>query len=83
MAVATNPVELYLEYGQRIKARCPATQTIAAELTNDSLGYLPTRQALAHGHYSAMPANIRVGPDGGDRLVQKSLEQLTALFEAD
>ena len=80
LAVATNPFELYLEYGQRIKARCPATQTIAAELTNDCLSYLPTRDALAHGHYSAMPASIRVGPEGGDQLVEQSLDVLESLF---
>lgn len=79
-AVATNPFELYLEYGQRIKARCPATQTIAAELTNDSLSYLPTREALAHGHYSAMPASLRVGPDGGDKLVERSVAALNDIF---
>ena len=83
LAVATNPFELYLEYGQRIKARCPAAQTIAAQLTNDGLSYLPTRDALAHGHYSAMPSNIRVGPDGGDQLVARSIEHLKALFETD
>ncbi len=80
LAVATNPFELYLEYGQRIKARSPAIQTIAAELTNDCLRYLPTRPALAHGHYSAMPSNIRVGPEGGDRLVERSVEHLKRLF---
>lgn len=80
LAVATNPFELYLEYGQRIKARSPATQTIAAELTNDSLGYLPTRDALGHGHYSAMPMDIRVGPAGGDHLVEESIKHLELLF---
>jgi len=83
VAVSTNPFELYLEYGQRIKARCPATQTIAAELTNDCLGYLPTREALAHGHYSAMPSNIRVGPEAGDQLVARSVEHLKALFDTE
>ena len=83
LAVATNPFELFLEYGQRIKARCPATQTIAAQLTNDTLGYLPTREALAHGHYSAMPSNIRVGPDGGDQLVARSIEYLEAIFDVE
>lgn len=83
LAVATNPFELYLEYGQRIKARCPATQTIAAELTNDVLSYLPTRDALTHGHYSAMPASFRVGPDGGDKLVEESLKRLELLFAAE
>ncbi len=79
-AVATNPFELYLEYGQRIKARSRALQTIAAQLTNDGLAYLPTRAGLAHGHYSAMPANIRLGPEGGDQLVEQSLTHLNALF---
>ena len=81
LAVATNPFELYLEYGQRIKGRCPATQTIAAELTNDCLQYLPTREGLAHGHYSAMPSNIKIGPEGGDLLVEESLAHLGRLFE--
>ena len=79
-AVATNPFELYLEYGQRIKARSPAVQTIAAELTNNCLGYLPTRDALGHGHYSAMPMDIRVGPDGGDKLVAESVKYWELLF---
>jgi len=82
-AVATNPFELYLEYGQRIQARSPATQTIIAELTNDILGYLPTREALAHGSYSAMPADIHIGPDGGEQLVERSVALLNTLFETD
>lgn len=81
-AVATNPFELYLEYGQRIKGRSPATQTISAQLTNDSLGYLPTREALAHGHYSAMPADIQIGPEGAGQLVERSLAEIRALFDA-
>ncbi|MBT3377512.1 MAG: hypothetical protein HN742_33010 [Lentisphaerae bacterium] len=80
LAVASNPFELYLEYGQRIKGRCPATQTIAAELTNDCLSYLPTREALAHGHYSAMPASLRVPPEGGDKLVERSVAILNEIF---
>ena len=82
VAVATNPFELYLEYGQRIQARSPATQTITAQLTNDVLGYLPTREALAHGHYSAMPADIHIGPDGGKQLVERSIAELNALFSS-
>ncbi len=80
LAVATNPFELYMEYGQRIKAHSPATQTIAGELANDSMNYLPTREALAHGHYSAMPSHIRLGPDGGDQFVVRSVEHLDTLW---
>ncbi|OQA41363.1 MAG: hypothetical protein BWY52_02596 [Chloroflexi bacterium ADurb.Bin325] len=79
-AVATNPFELYLEYGQRIKARGPAAQTIAAQLSNGGEGYLPTADAMSHGHYSAMPSNIKAGPEGGDLLVSQSLEHLSALW---
>ncbi len=83
MGVASSPFELYLEYGQRIKGRSNATQTITAQLTNDTLGYLPTRAALAHGHYSAMPADICLGAEGGDKLVERSVAELNALFAAD
>lgn len=83
LAVATNPFEMYLEYGQRIKGRSPATQTITAELTNDCLGYLPTREALAHGHYSAMPADVQIGPEGAEQLVERSVAEINALFDSD
>ncbi len=80
VALATNPFELFLEYGQRIKARSPAVQTVVTQLTNDRQHYLPTAEAMKHGHYSAMPSNIRVTPAGGDLLVNFSIEQLRKLW---
>jgi len=53
---------------------------IAAELTdNTETGSKKTplcREIWAHGHYSAMLASIRLNPDGGDRLVEQSLDVL-------
>ena len=47
VAIATNPFELYTDYGVRIKARSPAVQTSVVQLTSDCAAYLPTRRAVA------------------------------------
>jgi len=41
--LATNPFELFLDYGMRIKARSKALQTFVVQLACDSSGYLPTQ----------------------------------------
>ncbi len=45
-AFSTNPFELYIEYGMRIKARSKAEYTFTAQLTEASGGYLPTPFAV-------------------------------------
>jgi len=82
VAFATNPFELYLDYGQRIKARSPAAQTFLVQLSGDYLGYLPTSRAVAGGGYGALIINGMVGPDGGDILVEKTLTALRRLWKA-
>lgn len=90
--LVTNPFELFLDYGFRIKARSPAAQTLVAQLSGGVVGehlpmdggvgwYLPTARALEGGHYSAMPAVACVGPEGGQELVEASLAVLDALFK--
>ena len=81
VAFATNPFELYLDYGQRIKARSPAEQTFLVQLSGDYLGYLPTGRAVAGGGYGALIINGTVGPDGGDILVRKTLSALRRLWK--
>ena len=44
IAKVTNPFELYLDYGIRIKGRSPAIQTFVVELAG-SPSYLPTAKA--------------------------------------
>ena len=44
---ATNPFELFLDYGMRIKGRSPALQTFVLQLTTPWCGYLPTERAVA------------------------------------
>jgi len=71
--LVSNPFELFLDYGQQIKARSPARQTFVIQLACDTCGYLPTARAEAHGGYGGMVVNGRVGSEGGAMLVEKTL----------
>lgn len=77
---ATNPFELYLEFGQRIKARSPARQTCLIQLANGIGGYLPSRRAEALGGYGGLIINGEVGADGGSRLVDETVGGIRRLF---
>ncbi len=80
LAIATNPFELFTEYGLRIKARCKATQTMLVQLANGLGGYLPTQAAIEGGSYSSKPASTQCGPEGGDVLVEKTIAAINALW---
>lgn len=79
-AFVTNPFELYIEYGLRIKARSKAKQTFAIQLSCGSGAYLPTRQAISGGSYGANVSNGVVGPEGGDLLVEYSVVAINRLW---
>ena len=72
--MATNPFELYLDYGMRMKARSPAIQTFLIQLSNGSYGYLPPYRSTVGGSYGAEPASTLIGPEGGQELVENTLE---------
>ena len=81
VAFASNPFELFLEYGNRIRARSKAHQTFILQLTQDELAYLPTQEAEEHGHYSGYISSGYVGHEGGDFLVEATLDEIDRLFE--
>ena len=81
MAIATNPFELYTDYGVQIKARSPAVQTFVIQLTCGSGGYLPSERAGRGGGYGAVIQSSRVGPEGGQVLVDRSLEAIGELWK--
>ncbi|MBR2977591.1 MAG: hypothetical protein IKC50_04885, partial [Oscillospiraceae bacterium] len=81
VAIATNPFELVLDYGNQIRARSRARQTFLVQLTCGSLGYLPTEKAEKGSHYSAYVSSGRVGHAGGEMLVRKTTEEINKFFE--
>ena len=80
VAIATNPFELFLDYGNQIKARSLAEQTFLIQLANGAEGYLPTEKAEKHGHYSAFISSGQCGHQGGDQLVRETLQHINEMF---
>jgi hypothetical protein len=78
VALATNPFELYLDYGTRIEARSRATLTMLVQLSDANSGYLPTPRAVQSGGYSA--DKFLVGPAGGQVLVEATVQHINDLF---
>ena len=80
VAFATNPYELFLNYGNQIRARSLAKQTFLVQLSCGSYGYLPTEKAEMGSHYSAFVGSGTTGHVGGDILVRKTLKEINELF---
>lgn len=84
MAFATNRFELFMDYEQRIQARSPAEQTFIVQLAavpgNSGGGYLPTHKGQENKGYSASIFDCIVDADGGQTLVEQTLEELNKLF---
>ena len=80
VSFATNPFELFLDYGNQIKARANCEQTFIIQLANGTEGYLPTKKAEKHGHYSAFISSGQVGHIGGDILVRETLDNINDMF---
>ncbi len=91
VAVCTNPFELFVDFGIRIKTRSRAVQTFIIQLSGNPCenlygggGYLPTQRAVEGGHYSAVVHSCAVGPEGGQVLVDRTVELINSLWaEAD
>ena len=85
VAFATNPFELFMDYGARIRARSRALQTFLVQLADGSGNgfYLPTQRALDGGHYSALIKSNWVGPEGGGILVEETVAAIGELFEGE
>ena len=80
IAIATSPFELFLDYGNQIRARSKAKQTILVQLACGCEGYLPTKKAEEGSHYSAYVSSGFTGHIGGDMLVRETLERINNKF---
>lgn len=82
VAIATNEFELYTDYGVQMKARSPAVQTFVIQLAG-SAGYLPSERAVRGGGYGAVIQSSRIGPEGGQVLVDRTLEEIHSLWPTE
>lgn len=80
VAIASNEFELFTDYGVQMKARSPAVQTFVIQLAASSYGYLPSERAVRGGHYSAVIQSSRIGPEGGQVLVNRTVEAINELW---
>jgi hypothetical protein len=78
IAIATNPFELYIDYGIRMKARSKAVLTLLVQLSCQTNGYLPTERGVKGGGYSA--DKFVVGPRGGQILVNETVKKINELW---
>ena len=81
IAIATNPYELFLDYGNQMRARSLAKQTFIIQLACGCGGYLPTEYAEKGSHYSAYVSSGTTGHEGGDILVRETLENINDMFK--
>lgn len=81
VAITTNPFEIYLDYGNYLKARSYAKQTFVVQLCGGMLGYLPTEKAQKAGHYSANVTSGSVGFEGGNIFIRDTLTRINKMFE--
>jgi len=79
IAIATNPFEMYLDYGIRMKARSKAILTFLVQLSCQHSGYLPTEKAVKGGSYSA--DKYIVGPEGGQVLVNETVKRINLMWD--
>jgi hypothetical protein len=79
VVIATNPFELFTQYGIQIKSRSRALQTFVIQLTGPGT-YVPTAVAVQGGGYSAIAASSVVGPEGGQALVDRTVDLINSLW---
>jgi hypothetical protein len=79
VALCTNPFELFTDYGIRIQARSKALQTFVIQLVGAGT-YLPTEKAVRGGGYSAVIQSNMVGPEGGQLLVDRTVELINGMW---
>jgi hypothetical protein len=79
IVLCTNQFEFFTDYGLRIQARSEALQTFVIAFTGP-MTYLPTEKAVKGGGYSAVIQSGVVGPDGGQIVVERTVQLINEMF---
>ena len=76
-AVVAVPGQMFVELGLEIKRRSPFPVTLVYNLTDDVVGYIPTRKAHEEGSYEVI--NSRITPGTGEKMVDAAVTLLKKL----
>jgi len=76
---ATNPFELFLDFGEQIKAESKAVQTFVVQIAGNG-SYVPTERAVSGKGYGAEPVSNNVGPEAGRMIVGETLKIINELY---
>jgi len=79
-AFVTNPFELYLDYAVRIRELSKATQTFLIQKAGCNGTYLPSARSIACGGYGSVPASTDIGQEGGDKLVDWTVNTINQMW---
>ena len=80
LAVNMLPGELFAQFGLDIKQRSGFPYTMNGELSNQSLGYIYTREAQAQGGYESTPSTyVRMNSDTGYTIVEGAVSNMKKL----
>ncbi len=81
LAIASNPGEMFTEWGLRIKGGSTAPHTFVSELTNGWIGYLLNEGGFAEGGYEAVPGPwTQVGEEAGAIVSDAALRLIEGLW---
>ncbi|NPV09786.1 MAG: hypothetical protein HPY83_17730 [Anaerolineae bacterium] len=81
LAIASNPGEMFTQWGLKIKRESAAPHTFVAELTNGWVGYLLDPGGFEEGGYEASPGPwTQVGEEAGAILSQAAIRLIARLW---
>ena len=83
-ALVALPCELFVEWGERIRAQSPFPHTLVVELANGENGYVPTAEAFRRpgGYETKDLSSTFLAPQAGDRIFKTVLNMLAAAHRA-
>jgi Neutral/alkaline non-lysosomal ceramidase. len=77
IAVVTFPGEFFTEYGLKVKEKSPFKNTLVFGLANQSIGYIPTREAFDNGGYETITCETSMlVPEAGDMVLEEIVSML-------